>query len=259
VLLGLASQTSVVHGFATTPVTTAPTMDIVETAVAAGVFGTLVAALSAAELVETLQVRSLHHRCARTRINVSRPCPTSAFIPHPASCPQSTGPFTVFAPNDGAFAKLPSGTVENLLKSENKADLIAILTYHVVSGSSLLAEDASDGLMVTTVNGAQVEFAVDGSMIMINNASIISPDIACTNGVIHVIDSVLMPPSTAPTMDIVETAVAAGVFETLVAALSAAELVETLQVRSLHHRCARIRDPASRPCRQPLPLSLTPV
>lgn len=138
----------------------APSMDIVETAVAAGQFNTLAAALKAAGLVETLQ---------------------------------SEGPFTVFAPTDEAFAKLPEGTVETLLKPENKDQLIAILTYHVVPGE-YMASDVVGMSSATTVEGSDVSFTVAENGAMINDANIVKTDIAASNGVIHVIDSVILPP-----------------------------------------------------------------
>lgn len=134
-------------------------MDIVDTAVAAGNFSTLAAALTAAGLVDTLK---------------------------------GPGPFTVFAPTDAAFAALPAGTVEDLLKPENKDKLTAILTYHVVPGT-VMSTDLSEGLTATTVNGADVTITLDGGP-KVNGAVISTADIAATNGVIHVIDSVILPP-----------------------------------------------------------------
>ena len=132
--------------------------DIVETAVSAGSFKTLAAALQAATLVETLK---------------------------------GQGPFTVFAPTDEAFAKLPAGTVETLLKPENKAKLAAILTYHVVAGQ-VKAADVVKLKSAKTVQGQMVSVdATDG--VKINNAKVIKADIECGNGVIHVIDTVLLP------------------------------------------------------------------
>lgn len=139
----------------------APTMDIVDTAVAAGDFGTLAAALGAAGLVDTLK---------------------------------GPGPFTVFAPTDAAFAKLPAGTVESLLLPENKDKLTAILTYHVVAGE-VLAADVVMLTEATTVNGANVAIKVDGNTVMVNDATVTATDIMTTNGVIHVIDTVLLPPA----------------------------------------------------------------
>jgi uncharacterized surface protein with fasciclin (FAS1) repeats len=163
--------------------------DIVDTAVNAGSFKTLAAALKAAGLIETLT---------------------------------GDGPFTVFAPTDDAFAKLPKGTVESLLKPENKAKLIAILTYHVVPGEAKAA-DVVKLKSAKTVQGQSVAIdATDG--VKINTAKVVKADVECSNGVIHVIDSVLLPKS-----DIVDTAVEAGSFKTLAAALKAAGLVETLK------------------------------
>jgi uncharacterized surface protein with fasciclin (FAS1) repeats len=135
--------------------------DIVDTAVAAGQFKTLAAALTAADLVDTLK---------------------------------GAGPFTVFAPTDAAFAKLPAGTVENLLKPENKQKLAAILTYHVVPGA-VMAGQVTKLTEAKTVNGADVKVSVHGGKVMINNADVVTADIAATNGVIHVIDAVLLPPT----------------------------------------------------------------
>jgi uncharacterized surface protein with fasciclin (FAS1) repeats len=137
----------------------APKKGIVETAVAAGNFKTLVTALQAAGLVDTLK---------------------------------GTGPFTVFAPTDEAFAKLPAGTVENLLKPENKEKLVAILTYHVVAGD-VMAKDVVKMSEAKTLNGKDVKIMVHGSTVMINDATVIKADIVCSNGVIHVIDTVLIP------------------------------------------------------------------
>ena len=165
--------------------------DIVDTAVSAGSFKTLVAAVKAAGLVETLK---------------------------------GDGPFTVFAPTDEAFAKLPAGTVESLLKPENKAKLQAILTYHVVSGK-VLAADVVKLKGAVTVQGQQIDIAVADGTVTVDSAKVLKTDIGCSNGVIHVIDSVILPADS----DIVDTAVAAGSFKTLAAALTAAELVETLK------------------------------
>ncbi len=134
-------------------------MDIVDTAASAGQFNTLVAAVEAAGLVETLK---------------------------------GEGPFTVFAPTDEAFAKLPEGTVESLLKPENKDKLVAILTYHVVAGDVASADIAGKKLMVETVEGG--ELSVDATNgVMVDHAHVISADIETSNGVIHVIDAVLLP------------------------------------------------------------------
>ena len=141
------------------PTAFAQDMDIVDTAVAAGSFNTLAAALTAAGLVETLK---------------------------------GEGPFTVFAPTDAAFAALPAGTVEDLLKPENKDKLIAILTYHVVAGK-VMSTDLTEGMMAATVNGAEVMISLEGGA-KVNGAVISAADIAASNGVIHVIDSVMLPP-----------------------------------------------------------------
>ncbi len=133
--------------------------DIVDTAVAAGNFKTLAAALKAAGLVDTLKGK---------------------------------GPFTVFAPTDEAFAKLPAGTVEDLLKPENHDKLVAILTYHVVSGK-VLAKDVVKLHEAKTVNGKEVKISAEGGKVMVDNANVVKTDIACSNGVIHVIDSVILP------------------------------------------------------------------
>lgn len=106
---------------------------------------------------------------------------------------EGTGPFTVFAPTDAAFAKLPAGTLENLLKPENKAKLASILTYHVVAGK-VLAADVVKLTSATTVNGADVKIAVAGGKVTVNGANVTTTDIKASNGVIHVIDSVIMPP-----------------------------------------------------------------
>lgn len=132
--------------------------DIVDTAVNAGSFETLVAAVQAAGLVETLK---------------------------------GDGPFTVFAPTDEAFAALPEGTVEELLKPENKEQLAAILTYHVVPGK-VMSGDLSDDMMATTVQGTDVMIDLDNG-VMVQDATVVSADIETSNGVIHVIDKVILP------------------------------------------------------------------
>jgi len=180
--------------------TPAPTPDIVDTAVAAGTFKTLAQALEAAGLVETLK---------------------------------GEGPFTVFAPTDEAFAKLDKALLDDLLKPENKDTLVAILTYHVVAGK-VTAADVVKLNKAKTVQGEEITIKVDGNMVMVNDAKVTQTDIMAKNGVIHVIDTVILPPSVAeklagPTKDIVETAVAAGTFKTLAQALEAAGLVETLK------------------------------
>jgi uncharacterized surface protein with fasciclin (FAS1) repeats len=134
-------------------------MDIVETAIAADDFNTLVAAVKAADLVETLQ---------------------------------SDGPFTVFAPTDQAFAKLPHGTLESLLEPGNRDKLRAILTYHVVGGK-VLAEDVVKLHSAQTVQGQSVDIRVSHGQVMVDQARVIKTDILCSNGVIHVIDSVITP------------------------------------------------------------------
>ena len=170
--------------------------DIVDTAVADGRFQTLVAAVTAAELVDTLK---------------------------------GEGPFTVFAPTDDAFAKLPEGTLESLLLPENKQALTDILLYHVVAGS-VMAADVVNLDSATTVLGKDVAIKVDMGNVYINDAQVIITDIETSNGVIHVIDSVILPPAeeAAAPGTIVDIAIADGRFNTLVAAVTAAELVETL-------------------------------
>ncbi len=134
--------------------------DIVDTAVGAGEFTTLAAALEAAGLVSTLK---------------------------------GEGPFTVFAPTDAAFAKLPAGTVENLLKPENKQQLVDILTYHVVPGKVTAAEVV--GLdEAKTVNGKMIDVQAEGGSVKVNDANVTAADVAASNGVIHVIDKVILPP-----------------------------------------------------------------
>lgn len=133
--------------------------DIVDTAIGAGSFKTLVAAVTAAGLVETLR---------------------------------GEGPFTVFAPTDEAFAKLPSGTVESLLLPESKEKLIAVLTYHVVAGK-VLASDVVKLKSAKTVNGKEVSIKVSDKGVMVDAAKVVTTDIEASNGVIHVIDSVILP------------------------------------------------------------------
>jgi len=156
-------------------------------------FSTLVAAVSAAGLVDALS---------------------------------GEGPFTVFAPTNEAFAKLPEGTLESLLLPENKQALTDILLYHVVSGS-VLAADVVNLSQAETLLGKNVNIKVDMGSVMINEANVVATDIIADNGVIHVIDSVILIP--ADLADIVDTAVADGRFTTLAAALGAAELIETLK------------------------------
>lgn len=137
----------------------AASSDIVDTAVANGKFTTLVAAVKAAGLVDTLK---------------------------------GAGPFTVFAPSDDAFAKLPKGTVEDLLKPENKAKLAAILTYHVVPGKVMAADIKGKKMGVKTVQGSEVAVDAMGD-VTVDNAKVTAADVVTSNGVIHVIDTVLMP------------------------------------------------------------------
>lgn len=133
--------------------------DIVDTAVAAGQFSTLVAAVQAAGLVDTLK---------------------------------GEGPFTVFAPTDAAFAALPAGTVENLLKPENKDQLVAVLTYHVIPGKVMSADIAGKMMEVDSVQGSAISVnAMNG--VMVDNANVVTADIETDNGVIHVIDAVILP------------------------------------------------------------------
>jgi uncharacterized surface protein with fasciclin (FAS1) repeats len=205
------------------PVFAQDTADIVDTAVAAGNFNTLVAAVQAAGLVETLK---------------------------------GEGPFTVFAPTDEAFAKLPAETLEAAL-ADPEGLLTQVLLYHVVPGK-VMSTDLSDGLEAATAQGESVVFTVADGVAMVNDAHIVAADIETANGVIHVIDSVILPPSiagaaaseapmaeasaaeaaateeaapaeAAAAADIVDTAVAAGNFSTLVAAVQAAGLVDALK------------------------------
>ncbi len=164
--------------------------DIVDTAVAAGTFKTLAAALGEAELVKTLKGK---------------------------------GPFTVFAPTDEAFAKLPKGTVESLLKPENRDQLVRILTYHVVK-DRVRAEEVAALRNATTVNGQRVEIAIEDGQLFLDNARITATDIRASNGIIHVIDEVLIP----ETKLIPEVAQEAKVFKTLLAAVKTAGLVDAL-------------------------------
>ena len=164
--------------------------DIVDTAVAAGNFNTLAAALDAAGLVNTIkEARSL----------------------------------TVFAPTDEAFAKLPEGTVESLLKPENKDQLVAVLTYHVAKGR-VRAQEVAGLRTVETLNGQRVDIGINEGRIQLDNSNVIAADIRASNGIIHVIDEVLIP----ETAKIPEIAQKAGRFNTLVSALQEAGLVEPL-------------------------------
>jgi len=141
------------------PVRAQQTKDIVDTAVAAGSFTTLAKALTAADLVATLK---------------------------------GPGPFTVFAPTDEAFAKLPAGTVENLLKPENKAMLRRVLTYHVVPGK-VMAADVVKVTSAKAVSGDMLSIKGGGGAVMVDQARVVKTDIAASNGVIHVVDAVLLP------------------------------------------------------------------
>jgi uncharacterized surface protein with fasciclin (FAS1) repeats len=134
--------------------------DIVETAAKAGQFNTLAAALKAAGLVDTLK---------------------------------GPGPFTVFAPTDEAFKKLPAGTVESLLKPENKSELVKVLTYHVVPGKVMSADLAGKKTKAKTVQGATLAIDASSTGVSVDEAKVVKPDIAADNGVIHVIDAVVMP------------------------------------------------------------------
>ncbi|MBI1344560.1 MAG: fasciclin domain-containing protein [Terrimonas sp.] len=133
--------------------------NIVETAIASPDHTTLVEAVKAAGLVETLS---------------------------------GTGPFTVFAPTNAAFAALPAGTLDNLLKPENKADLTSILTYHVVPGK-VMSSQLTDGQKIKTVNGAELTVTIKDGKVMIDGANVTAADLDCSNGVIHVIDAVVLP------------------------------------------------------------------
>ena len=176
---------------------------IVDIAVGAGDFNTLVAAVTAAGLAETLQ---------------------------------GEGPFTVFAPTDAAFAALPEGTVEALLEDPEGA-LTDILLYHVVAGK-VMSSDLSDGMTAETVQGSSITVGIADGVVTIDGATVVVADIEASNGVIHVIDAVILPPAEEEAAEeeaaaelgtIVDIAVGAGDFNTLVAAVTAAGLVETLQ------------------------------
>ena len=157
------SRKSILNTIAALPLTligaTSNALDIVDTAVSAGQFNTLVAAVEAADLITTLK---------------------------------GDGPFTVFAPTDEAFAALPEGTVENLLKPENKDQLIAVLTYHVVPGKIMSSDIAGTATMVESVQGSELDInATDG--VTVDGATVVTADIETDNGVIHVIDRVVLP------------------------------------------------------------------
>jgi uncharacterized surface protein with fasciclin (FAS1) repeats len=136
--------------------------DVVDMAVKAGQFSTLVTAIKAAGLVETLK---------------------------------GPGPYTVFAPTDAAFAKLPPGTVESLLKPENKQKLVTLLTYHVLPGKVTSKDIAGKKMEVKTVQSSAVAVDATGGKVMVNDARVVSPDVTADNGLIHVIDKVMMPPT----------------------------------------------------------------
>ncbi len=155
----IAGMLAISAAAAAGPKNSAGSKDIVDTAIAAGSFQTLAKALQAADLVQTLK---------------------------------GPGPFTVFAPTDEAFAKLPAGTLENLLKPENKEKLRAILTYHVIA-DELPSSKVSAISSAKTVNGQEVKITTMGGKVMINNAQVVKADIPASNGVIHVIDSVVLP------------------------------------------------------------------
>ena len=159
VLLSLLVGLSVLAGCGDSMHIFSHSKDIVDTAVADDDFNTLVAAIQAAGLVETLK---------------------------------GEGPFTVFAPTDEAFAKLPKGTLDSLLKPENKQKLASILTYHVVSGK-VMAADVVKLTEAKTVNGQSLTINVKDGTVMVDSAKVIKTDIECSNGVIHVIDAVLLP------------------------------------------------------------------
>lgn len=169
-------------------------MDIVDTAIANGNFKTLVIALQAAGLVPALKSR---------------------------------GPFTVFAPTDAAFAKLPPGTVNDLLKPENRPLLIRILTYHVVAANLTAAAiiALNPPVRVPTLNGDSFLVTKDGNKLKVDDATVIIADVFATNGIIHAIDTVLIPPA----KDIVDVAIDNGNFKILVKALQAADLVPALK------------------------------
>lgn len=168
----------------------AQTQNIVQTAVANGNFTTLVAALQATGLDNALS---------------------------------GPGPFTVFAPTDAAFALLPAGTVQTLLQPQNLPTLSEILLYHVVSGSVPASQVVSQTFL-STLNGQRVDISVTGSMVMIDGALLQTADVLCTNGIIHVIDRVLLP----NTNNLLQTAAAAGGFNTLLAGIGLAQLTAPL-------------------------------
>jgi transforming growth factor-beta-induced protein len=193
---GADSTTATTVAPATTTTAMQEEADIVDAATEAGNFSTLLTAVEAAGLVETLQ---------------------------------GDGPYTVFAPTDEAFAALPEGTLDGLL-ADTEA-LSQVLLYHVVQGE-VMASDVVELESATTVQGEDISITVDGDSVKVNEATVVSTDIVASNGVIHVIDQVILPPSmseSAEMGDIVETAQSAGGFTTLLAAVEAAGLVETLK------------------------------
>ncbi len=193
IITDIETSNGVIHVIDTVLLPPADLADIVDTAVADGRFTTLVTAVQAAGLDDALK---------------------------------GEGPFTVFAPTDDAFAALPEGTVESLLKAENLEQLKSILLYHVVEGK-VMAADVAGLSLAPTLLGKDLAVKMDMGSVYINEAKVILTDIETSNGVIHVIDSVLLPP--ADMLDIVDTAVADGRFTTLVAAVQAAGLVDTLK------------------------------
>ena len=158
--IGMALVSTTVVASTAWSQTPAPSRDIVDTAVNAGQFTTLAAALNAAGLVQTLK---------------------------------GPGPFTVFAPTDAAFNKLPPGTVADLLKPENKAKLVAVLTYHVVPGKVMSGSLTGKVTNAATVQGQSVKIDATMGGVMVDNARVTAADIQATNGVIHVIDTVILP------------------------------------------------------------------
>ena len=160
ILKSVAAATAAIAMFVSVSASAMNYKDIVDTAAANGSFNTLVAAVKAADLVKTLKGK---------------------------------GPFTVFAPTDAAFAKLPKGTLESLLKPENKAQLAAILTYHVIPGKVMAADISGKMLKVATVQGENISINATRG-VKINEASVVTPDVGASNGVIHVIDTVILPP-----------------------------------------------------------------
>ena len=162
-IIRIATRAAVALSLNISPAQAQDDQDIVDVAVGAGIFNTLVAAVQAADLVDVLK---------------------------------SDGPFTVFAPTDEAFAALPEGTVESLLLPENKELLVSILLYHVVSGS-VFAADVVQLESAITVNGATLSINVNDNGVTVDNANVIQTDVAASNGVIHIIDAVMLP--AAPT------------------------------------------------------------